>query len=169
MARLLNVASAQLGPVARTDSRPAVIRRLLELLRESSSLGCRVVVFPELALTTFFPRWYMEDPAEIDSFQDLEAEKRIQIFQNHSTWKEIHTSSSQFPGAGARQDEPQSIVWTVQNYLHHVQERRRTLDLIHADQAGAPEGVEFVLETSRLFGISEKFPLVGKIDRFYRR
>jgi N-carbamoyl-D-amino-acid hydrolase len=26
------------------------------------------VVFPELALTTFFPRWWMEDQAEIDAF-----------------------------------------------------------------------------------------------------
>ena len=30
--------------------------------------GCGFVVFPELALTTFFPRWYMEDQAEIDAF-----------------------------------------------------------------------------------------------------
>ena len=31
-------------------------------------MGCQLVVFPELALTTFFPRWYMEDPAELDAF-----------------------------------------------------------------------------------------------------
>jgi len=45
-----------------------VVRRLLELLRESHSRGARFVVFPELALTTFFPRYWMEDPAEVDRF-----------------------------------------------------------------------------------------------------
>jgi N-carbamoyl-D-amino-acid hydrolase len=30
------------------------------------------VVFPELALTTFFPRWWMEDQAEIDAFFERE-------------------------------------------------------------------------------------------------
>ena len=29
-------------------------------------MGARFVVFPELALTTFFPRWWMEDQAEVD-------------------------------------------------------------------------------------------------------
>ena len=28
----------------------------------------RLVVFPELALTTFFPRWYFENQAEVDAF-----------------------------------------------------------------------------------------------------
>src|SRR5690606_16149135 len=32
----------------------------------------RLVVFPELALTTFFPRWWMEDQDEIDSFFERE-------------------------------------------------------------------------------------------------
>ena len=29
-------------------------------------MGAKFVVFPELALTTFFPRWWMEDQAEVD-------------------------------------------------------------------------------------------------------
>ena len=32
----------------------------------------RLVVFPELALTTFFPRWWMEDEAELDAFYEDE-------------------------------------------------------------------------------------------------
>jgi predicted amidohydrolase len=35
-------------------------------------MGCHLVVFPELALTTFFPRWYLEDQAEIDAFFERE-------------------------------------------------------------------------------------------------
>ena len=34
--------------------------------------GARFVVFPELALTTFFPRWWMTDQAEIDRFFERE-------------------------------------------------------------------------------------------------
>ncbi len=55
MSRLLNVAAAQLGPVQRTDDRKSVVARLLELLREAHSKKAELVVFPELALTTFFP------------------------------------------------------------------------------------------------------------------
>jgi hypothetical protein len=29
-------------------------------------MGAKFVVFPELALTTFFPRWWMENEAEVD-------------------------------------------------------------------------------------------------------
>lgn len=72
MPRFVTVGAAQLGPIARSDSRKAVVARLLELLRQAHSMRCDVVVFPELALTTFFPRWYMEDQAEIDSFFERE-------------------------------------------------------------------------------------------------
>ena len=66
MARHLKVAAAQLGPLHRTDTREAAVRRLVALLREAHGQGARFVVFPELALTTFFPRWWMEDQAEVD-------------------------------------------------------------------------------------------------------
>lgn len=72
MPRTLTVAAAQTGPVARTESRTAVVRRLLALLREAHGRGARLVVFPELALTTFFPRWWMEDQAEIDAWFERE-------------------------------------------------------------------------------------------------
>ncbi len=65
--RSLVVASAQLGPVQLADSRQSVVARLLALLREAAARGARFVVFPELALTTFFPRYWMDDPAEVDA------------------------------------------------------------------------------------------------------
>ncbi|MCB1756051.1 MAG: N-carbamoyl-D-amino-acid hydrolase [Gammaproteobacteria bacterium] len=68
MSRVLKTAVAQLGPIARNESRSSSVNRMIELMREAKSAGARLVVFPELALTTFFPRWYFEDQAEIDSF-----------------------------------------------------------------------------------------------------
>jgi predicted amidohydrolase len=72
MARRLPVAVAQLGPIHLADSRAAVVERLTALLREAHGRGAKFVVFPELALTTFFPRWWMTDQAEIDRFFERE-------------------------------------------------------------------------------------------------
>jgi predicted amidohydrolase len=68
MNRLLTVAAGQLGPIARNDSRKAVVRRLIDLMRQAHEMKCELIVYPELALTSFFPRWWMEDREEIDSF-----------------------------------------------------------------------------------------------------
>jgi predicted amidohydrolase len=57
--RTLGLAVAQMGPVHLADERPAVVKRMIELMREAKSRGARFVVFPELALTTFFPRYWM--------------------------------------------------------------------------------------------------------------
>ena len=72
MARVITVGAAQLGPIARQESRGLVVKRLLDLLAQAQGRGCDLVVFPELALTTFFPRWWMEDQAEIDAFFERE-------------------------------------------------------------------------------------------------
>ena len=72
MSRLLKVAAAQLGPVQRTDDRKSVVARLLELLREAHSKKAKLVVFPELALTTFFPRWFVDDITQADHWYETE-------------------------------------------------------------------------------------------------
>jgi N-carbamoyl-D-amino-acid hydrolase len=72
MSRFVTVGAAQMGPIGRTESRKAVLSRLMELMREAKSFNCDVVVFPELALTTFFPRWAIEDESELDSFYESE-------------------------------------------------------------------------------------------------
>jgi len=68
MTRFLNLAAGQLGPIARNEPRSSVVKRLIALLHEAKSRGCELVVFPEMALTTFFPRWYISDWAEVDRF-----------------------------------------------------------------------------------------------------
>ncbi|MFT4864851.1 MAG: putative amidohydrolase [Ilumatobacter sp.] len=79
MPRSLNVGAAQLGPIARDESRSTVVARLIDLLQQGAEAGCDVVVFPELALTTFFPRWYLDegdasgisgDTTELDSYYE---------------------------------------------------------------------------------------------------
>jgi predicted amidohydrolase len=67
MTRSLTVAAAQLGPIQRADSREATVQRLLRLLERAHQRGVQFVVFPELALTTFFPRHYLEDVAQADA------------------------------------------------------------------------------------------------------
>ena len=66
--RVLTVAGAQMGPVMRADARAATVARMVALMRRAAARGCDLVVFPELALTTFFPRWWIEDRAELDGF-----------------------------------------------------------------------------------------------------
>ena len=68
MSRSLVVAAAQLGPIARDEPRRAVVDRLIVLMTEAHARGATLVVFPELALTSFFPRWWMEKPAQIDAW-----------------------------------------------------------------------------------------------------
>jgi predicted amidohydrolase len=57
MTRTLTVAAAQLGPIARDEPRSSAVARMVALMEESKRRGADLVVFPELALTTFFPRW----------------------------------------------------------------------------------------------------------------
>ena len=71
MVRSLRIGAAQLGPIERTETRTEVVERLTALLRQGSDAGCELVVFPELALTTFFPRWYLDDnPTELDAYYE---------------------------------------------------------------------------------------------------
>jgi predicted amidohydrolase len=68
MKRPFPLAVAQLGPIHLADTRESVVARLIELLREAHGRSAKFVVFPELALTTFFPRYWLTDQAEIDRF-----------------------------------------------------------------------------------------------------
>lgn len=66
MSRILTVAAGQLGPLQRADSRTVAVQRMIRLLERAKARGVELVVFPELALTTFFPRHYHADIAEAD-------------------------------------------------------------------------------------------------------
>ncbi len=66
MPRIITVAAAQLGPLQLSDTRAVAVQRMIRLLERARARGVEIVVFPELALTTFFPRHYREDIAEAD-------------------------------------------------------------------------------------------------------
>jgi predicted amidohydrolase len=68
MSRILTVGAAQLGPIQRDQSRASAVARMIALMRQAKGHGCDLVVFPEAALTAFFPHWWMEDEDEIDSY-----------------------------------------------------------------------------------------------------
>lgn len=68
--RIVSVGAAQLGPINRDHSRSDVVERLLVLLRRASERGVELVVFPELALTTFFPRWFISNIGESDHWYE---------------------------------------------------------------------------------------------------
>ena len=72
MSRVLTLAAGQLGPIARSESRTSVVNRMMELMRDAKSRGVDLIVYPEMALTTFFPRWWIEDAEELDSFYEKE-------------------------------------------------------------------------------------------------
>lgn len=72
MTRRFLAATAQLGPIARDESRASAVARMQALLIEAHRRGAELVVFPELALTTFFPRWLIEEEAELDAFYETE-------------------------------------------------------------------------------------------------
>jgi predicted amidohydrolase len=70
MTRSLVLAAAQLGPIQKAEGRDVAVGRMIRLLEKAHQRGAQVVVFPELALTTFFPRWYEEDLANADHWYE---------------------------------------------------------------------------------------------------
>ncbi len=70
--REIVIGAAQMGAIQKAESREDVVARMLALLEEAARAGCTLVVYPELCLTTFFPRWMMEDPAEVDTWFESE-------------------------------------------------------------------------------------------------
>jgi predicted amidohydrolase len=66
MSRTLTVAAAQLGPIQRAEGRDVAVARMVRLMERAHARGAELVVFPELALTTFFPRHFLENRADAD-------------------------------------------------------------------------------------------------------
>ncbi|KAJ9145372.1 N-carbamoyl-D-amino acid hydrolase [Pleurostoma richardsiae] len=71
--RRFKVAAAQMGGNQLAEPRQHVLERMLKLLNEAGEAGAKLIVFPELALTTFFPRWQIDDPVEKAKFFEPES------------------------------------------------------------------------------------------------
>lgn len=70
--REIVTAALQMGPIQKADSRADVVARMITLLEKANEAGATFAVFPELALTTFFPRWYMEEQSDVDRWFESE-------------------------------------------------------------------------------------------------
>ncbi|MFL5257205.1 MAG: N-carbamoyl-D-amino-acid hydrolase [Rhodopila sp.] len=68
MSRIITVAAAQLGPIQKAEPRAAAVGRMVRLMERAHKRGVELVVFPELALTTFFPRHHHDDISEADGW-----------------------------------------------------------------------------------------------------
>ncbi|MBV8448306.1 MAG: N-carbamoyl-D-amino-acid hydrolase [Hyphomicrobiales bacterium] len=68
MGRYLTLAACQMGPIPKHASRRETVERLVCMLENAAKAGAELVVFPEMGLTTFFPRWLIEDDLEIESY-----------------------------------------------------------------------------------------------------
>lgn len=71
MTRMI-IAGAQLGAIQKSESREVVVARMVDLMEQAAAKGAQMIVYPELALTTFFPRWYMPDWNEVDTWFERE-------------------------------------------------------------------------------------------------
>src|ERR1700687_5844582 len=71
MNRILRIAGAQMGPTQRADTREHTLARMISLFEQAASKKVDLVVFPELAFTTFFPRWLLSGP-ELDSYFEMD-------------------------------------------------------------------------------------------------
>ena len=64
--RTITAATAQLGPIQKSEPRAVAVQRMIRLMEHAHKRGVELVVFPELALTTCFPRHYHADITEAD-------------------------------------------------------------------------------------------------------
>src|SRR5436190_1572570 len=69
MPRYLKVAAAQLGPNNEGTSREEIVERMLGLLTEAAREGVELIAYPEMALTTYFPKKIRPD---FDQFFETE-------------------------------------------------------------------------------------------------
>lgn len=74
MPRILKVAAAQVGSVHLDSDRKDTLQRLVALLKSAAAHGVQLVVYPETAFTTFFPRHVFPDPAELEKYFESDDE-----------------------------------------------------------------------------------------------
>ncbi|MBB2191448.1 N-carbamoyl-D-amino-acid hydrolase [Gluconacetobacter azotocaptans] len=78
MSRVIRIAAAQMGPTQKNDSREATLNRIIALLEKASDAGANLVVFPELAFTTFFPRWILDGQSLDSQFESAMPNPNVQ-------------------------------------------------------------------------------------------
>jgi len=77
MVRKLRVAAVQVGRIDRGAPRAGIIARLVALLDQAAAQQVKLAVFPETTFSTFFPRYYIEDDAELSAYFEKEPAEGI--------------------------------------------------------------------------------------------
>ncbi|WP_198652414.1 N-carbamoyl-D-amino-acid hydrolase [Nocardioides allogilvus] len=72
MDRKFILAVAQVGGIQPQESRHDVVARLVAMLEQAVAAGAKFVVFPELTLTTFFPRYWSDKISGHDQYFERE-------------------------------------------------------------------------------------------------
>ncbi|MEC7301744.1 MAG: nitrilase-related carbon-nitrogen hydrolase, partial [Pseudomonadota bacterium] len=72
MSRIATVAAAQMGPIEKDEPRQSTVARMISMMRRAKERGADLIVYPELALTTFFPRYWMENETDVNAFFEKE-------------------------------------------------------------------------------------------------
>ncbi len=75
--RAVTVAAAQLGPIQKAESRGQVVARMLDLMDQAKAADANFIVYPELTLTTFFPRYFMETQTESDAWFEADMPNEV--------------------------------------------------------------------------------------------
>lgn len=78
MSRIIRIAAAQMGPTQRADSRDNTLARMIKLMENAAAQGATLVVFPELAFTTFFPRWLLDEKEVLSQFETAMPNPHVQ-------------------------------------------------------------------------------------------
>ncbi|KAI2940173.1 hypothetical protein CBS147321_6312 [Aspergillus niger] len=68
MPRAVRLAAAQMGTTNKWSSREETLNRMITLLKDAATQGAKLVLFPEIAFTTFFPRYLILDEAELEDW-----------------------------------------------------------------------------------------------------
>ena len=68
----LMIGAAQIGGIQKAETREEVVARMMKLMDEAHEKGVEFLAYPEMTLTTFFPREYVEDRAQMDSWFETE-------------------------------------------------------------------------------------------------
>lgn len=66
--RKFKIAAIQVGAISKGAKREDTVKRLCGLLEKAADQGAKLAVFPELSLTTFFPKWLIKHQEEVDTY-----------------------------------------------------------------------------------------------------
>jgi predicted amidohydrolase len=69
--RPITIAAAQMGPNHLSSTRDSILDRMCALLQQASSQKVNLIVYPELAFNTFFPR-YLLTPEKLSEFFEID-------------------------------------------------------------------------------------------------